>query len=888
MAMDKVASSPALPTIDGWTPDETPLSENETAALTVALGVGMSVSAATEEPQERHTVADLASLVPDALPTLPPIENVGALPLLANSTSNLRLQTLTEASSEGDSRDSGSEDDPEESPTKKVASFYIGDDQGCTRELNNQTGSLQQLPQGSLQQLPQTGSLQQLPQAVRRVQIQAEQTKLKTVEFTPPDGGYGWVVALAACLVNVWIVGFIKSYGVLYVHVRSAFPEASAYHTSWLPALLSTIGLLIAPLTGTLCRNFTSRKVSFVGGLLCCLGLVLGSQAVSMNQLILSVGVLTGLGAGLTTTPGVLIVSLYFEKRRALASAICVSGNALGGFFLPPLVDYLMEEYGLRGTMLILAAMQLHICAACMLYRPIRLHALIQAEERAKQPKEESEIHAPVPEYNKLLPNTPATPRTNLPSPASAPGTPLNRPHAIWQRMVRNRLNSTTTVEEEELRGEVSFLRSASMMNSIPDLTLYARSWSISGERASMGSRSSIRMALGSKSSLSKLSTAASSKSSLSKLVLSTENKHPPLVRLTSDGSDANQKVARHPTLVRLASEEEGTTQLSRNRSGSIRHSQSRLSMDGRPQLGRQSSVRRVQGRIMTAVIKEQDNDSQISEEMDEEQTPKVCEEEKEKLQDDPSAEEKLQDEKEKEKDIDDDDDEEEEGSESDSPSCLYTLMLSCIDVSLFKNPLFLMVAMSVFFMATGAPHAIFFLPAYAESVDIPSSQVPKMLSISSIVDLVGRLGVGFVSDLGLVRNSYIYFVSGIASSMSVLLVPQLNTFASLSAILGLYGFGIGAWFVLIPTILAQHHGAARLASSYGLARLFHGCMNFISPQVNGILVDSTNSFVPCYYFMGFSMVISAFLMLMEPALVNYTNEKEKKQQMEAMNNNHA
>lgn len=869
--MDKVASSPALPTIDGWTAEETPLSENETAALTVALGMGMSVSAATEEPQERHTFADLASLVPDALPTLPPIENVGTLPMMANSNSNLRLQTLTETS-EGDSRDSGSEADPEESPTKKVASFYIGDDQGCTREL------------------PQTGSLQQLPQAVRRVQIQAEQTKLKTVEFTPPDGGYGWVVALAACLVNVWIVGFIKSYGVLYVHVRSAFPEASAYHTSWLPALLSTIGLLIAPLTGTLCRNFTSRKVSFVGGILCCLGLVLGSQAVSMNQLILSVGVLTGLGAGLTTTPGVLIVSLYFEKRRALASAICVSGNALGGFFLPPLVDYLMDEYGLRGTMLILAAMQLHICAASMLYRPIRLHALIQAEEKAKQPKEElSEIHAPVPEHNKLLPNTPATPRANLPSPASAPGTPLNRPHAIWQRMVRNRLNSTTTVEEEELRGEVSFLRSASMMNSIPDLTLYARSWSISGERASMGSRSSIRMALGSKSSLSKLSTAASSKSSLSKLALTSETKHQPLVRLTSDGSDSNQKVARHPTLVRLASEEEGTTQLSRNRSGSIRHSQSRLSMDGRPQLGRQSSVRRVQGRIMTAVIKEQDNDSQISEEMDEEQTPKVGEEEKVKLQEDPSAEDKLQEEKEKEKDIDDEEDEEEEGSEGDGPSCLYTLMLSCIDVSLFKNPLFLMVAMSVFFMATGAPHAIFFLPAYAESVDIPSSQIPQMLSISSIVDLVGRLGIGFVSDLGLIKNSYLYFVSGIASGMSVLLVPQLDTFASLTAILGLYGFGIGAWFVLIPTLLAQHHGAARLASSYGLARLFHGCMNFISPQVNGILVDSTNSFVHCYYFMGFSMVISAFLLLMEPALVNYTNEKEKKkQQMEAMNNNHA
>lgn len=61
-----------------------------------------------------------------------------------------------------------------------------------------------------------------------------------------------------------------------------------------------------------------------------------------------------------------------------------------------------------------------------------------------------------------------------------------------------------------------------------------------------------------------------------------------------------------------------------------------------------------------------------------------------------------------------------------------------------------------------------------------------------------------------------------------------MTTFASLSVTLGVYGYGIGAWFVLIPTLLAKHHGAARLASSYGLVRLFHGLMNFISPQISG------------------------------------------------------
>lgn len=71
------------------------------------------------------------------------------------------------------------------------------------------------------------------------------------LEFTPPDGGYGWVIVIAACVVQIWIMGFIKSYSVLYVQIIAAFPNSSAYHASWIPALLSTIGLLVGKYTHT-------------------------------------------------------------------------------------------------------------------------------------------------------------------------------------------------------------------------------------------------------------------------------------------------------------------------------------------------------------------------------------------------------------------------------------------------------------------------------------------------------------------------------------------------------------------------------------------------------------------------------------------------------------
>ncbi|KAG7167254.1 uncharacterized protein LOC121868597 [Homarus americanus] len=800
MTMEKVASSPAMST-EGWSDEEVALSENEVAALNVALGMGMSVTANTEDVTERHTVADLSSIVPTSDRIL----------------SVARLQPVLETAETAESLSllSGASDEPGESFTEKVASFYIGGDDGFSPREDKTSSSRRESVIGT-----------------RIVPVDGEKygTAGKVMEFTPPDGGYGWVVAFSACFINMWIVGFMKSYGVLYVEIRSAFPEASAYHTSWVPSLLSTVGLITAPVTGTLCRRFTSRKVSVVGGLMCFLGLVLGSISTTMNQLILSLGLLTGMGAGFTTTPGILIVSLYFEKRRTFASAICVSGNALGGFFMPPLVNYLLVTYGLRGTLMLLGAMQLHICVASMLYRPISHHAIVQALEQQKLKEEEEETGQSVPK-DKLLPTVPASP---LPNPArdptgSIPTTPLARSRALWQKVVRRRLSSTTSAKDEELQRQVSFLRSASMMNSIPDLTQYARSWAVTPDRSSLGSRSSMRtgVGLGSKSSLFNTTT---SRLSLSKLPI----------------------FAEHPSVLRLSSEEDGkVTSVRLLRGNSRLLSQSRVAPgpDSRSQLARQTSIRTVQSRIMTSVIEAETEDKDIQVQPSTQSKDIVME--KEEATNDYSA---LR---------------EDEEKEVKSPS---RCMMCCtfFDCALFKDPLFVILALSVFFMSCGAPFSLFFLPAYAETIDIPSSQVPTIMSISSIVDLCGRLGMGFVSDLGIFKMHHIYAVSGLMAATAVLLIPHISSYSWMSANLSMYGFGVGSWFVMVPPILAKHHGATHFASSYGLVRLFNGLMNFISPQFNGFLYDLTKDFRVLYSFMGSCMVFASFMVLILVPLVTH------------------
>lgn len=91
-----------------------------------------------------------------------------------------------------------------------------------------------------------------------------------------------------------------------------------------------------------------------------------------------------GIGGGLSTTPGIIIVSMYFNKRRALANGICVSGTAAGSFVFPILIEFLIGKFGFHGTLLLLGAGMLHVCVSATLYRPMEANCPTETAKSTK------------------------------------------------------------------------------------------------------------------------------------------------------------------------------------------------------------------------------------------------------------------------------------------------------------------------------------------------------------------------------------------------------------------------------------------------------------------------------------------------------------------------
>ena len=80
--------------------------------------------------------------------------------------------------------------------------------------------------------------------------------------------------------------------------------------------------------------------------------------------------VLSGFGCAMVYSVSISHMGQYFQKRRAIANGIALSGIAFGGIVMPPVLRILTDKYGLQGAMLIMAGISLNACVAGALLRP--------------------------------------------------------------------------------------------------------------------------------------------------------------------------------------------------------------------------------------------------------------------------------------------------------------------------------------------------------------------------------------------------------------------------------------------------------------------------------------------------------------------------------------
>ncbi|XP_034021903.1 monocarboxylate transporter 1a [Thalassophryne amazonica] len=190
------------------------------------------------------------------------------------------------------------------------------------------------------------------------------------VGYTPPEGGWGWMVVIGAIISIGFSYAFPKSITVFFKEIEVIFDVTSS-QVSWISSIMLAVMYGGGPISSILVNKYGSRPVMMLGGCLAGVGLVSASFCNSVEALYFCIGVVGGLGLSFNLNPALTMIGKYFYKRRPIANGIAMAGSPIVLSTMAPINTWFFDKFGWRGSFLILGGVLLNCCVAGSLMRPI-------------------------------------------------------------------------------------------------------------------------------------------------------------------------------------------------------------------------------------------------------------------------------------------------------------------------------------------------------------------------------------------------------------------------------------------------------------------------------------------------------------------------------------
>ncbi|ELU17411.1 hypothetical protein CAPTEDRAFT_225743 [Capitella teleta] len=185
-----------------------------------------------------------------------------------------------------------------------------------------------------------------------------------------PDGGWGWMVVMASFTLQALTIGITYTFGVIFVDLLDYFKESQSI-TAWIGSIQPCLLYLTGIVSGPLIRRFGWRKVTIFGSILSAVGFASSALANNVYVLYFTYGVMTGIGNGLMYVTSMVAVQHYFDKRRAMATGLAVSGSGVGTLTFGLLTRSLTDRLGWRWALVVEGGIMLLGVVCGAIFRPL-------------------------------------------------------------------------------------------------------------------------------------------------------------------------------------------------------------------------------------------------------------------------------------------------------------------------------------------------------------------------------------------------------------------------------------------------------------------------------------------------------------------------------------
>jgi sugar phosphate permease len=181
---------------------------------------------------------------------------------------------------------------------------------------------------------------------------------------------YGWVIVAVTFLTALSSAAALGLPGALLQPLSREFGWSVDQISSALAVRFALFGLM-GPFAAILIERFGMRNMMVTALTLIACGLALVRQMHAFWQLVLLLGVMLGLGSGMTALVLNAVVSnRWFDKRRGLVMGLLTASSATGQLVFLPIGTWLIEHAGWRTALLpVMASCALVALAVLLLVR---------------------------------------------------------------------------------------------------------------------------------------------------------------------------------------------------------------------------------------------------------------------------------------------------------------------------------------------------------------------------------------------------------------------------------------------------------------------------------------------------------------------------------------
>ncbi|XP_065156423.1 monocarboxylate transporter 14 isoform X2 [Atheta coriaria] len=678
----------------------------------------------------------------------------------------------------------------------------------------------------------------------------------------PPDGGYGWVVVFASFMCNMIVDGIAYTFGIFNPQFVTYFEEPVG-KTAWVGSLLSGMYLAAGPVVSALTNKYGCRAVCIAGSLISTIAFVLSIFSPNVNVLMVTYGVMGGFGFGLIYLPAVVCVGYYFETKRSLATGIAVCGSGVGTFAFAPLASALIDAYDWKGANLILAGLILNCAAFGALMRPLEYpkesgeKPLLQrmAEERRiqmergsiggsyfmvqlpdgtmeKRQKQPLNIDPGVHSSFNLDQLGPGTPMSTIPTVPTLPtitevkmqevNSGTNSSSGSHSELLKNSRN--TRVEEmkngdgrkgsTDSSGEFDggrLPRNASQ----PAFTTHVQGLPKNGSvpffdrmrKPSVGERFKPTLNPIKSSSRGTMSSNADIKRSMRSFGSRNNN------------SDDTESVGFASSKMSLAREKPQMVRpLSRK---DIFYSGSVLNL---PQYQSKQSLASYRQSVVSIPKASRGEMGDVEKQEQYDLCPCLV-----------------------------------------LPDSFKSALGQLMDVSLLKNPVFMLIAISNLFGMAGLYVPFVYLVECAKLDGIDKESASFLISIIGITNTFGRIACGYFADFPQVNALFVNNICLVISTIAVALTPFCHSYGAYITMAIFFGLAISGYISLTSIILVDLLGLDKLTNAFGLLILFRGAAAIVGSPLAGALYDSTQSYSVPFFVAGGLFAVSAVASFLAP-----------------------